>query len=134
MALSMRRRVLRSARGLYGAWCPGEKRRRAVWVKRIFASRQRLREDQRAMPAHMGQRLAAPGTRWPAVAEPPWHRRTRVGARCLGHEAMGHHGPLAHRPLNFSLNFEINTNLEIQNEGLPNVQKYSNFVSRQFET
>jgi hypothetical protein len=30
--------------------------------------------------------------------------------------------------LNFSLNFEISTKFEIQNEGLPYVQKYSKFA------
>jgi hypothetical protein len=30
--------------------------------------------------------------------------------------------------LNFSLNFEINTNFEIQNKGLLDVHKYSNFA------
>jgi hypothetical protein len=63
------------------------------------------------------------------------HRGVTACVRVLGeHVAMDRHGPLARGPLNFSLNIEINTNFEIQNEGLAHVQKYSNFVSLQFET
>jgi hypothetical protein len=51
---------------------------------------------------------------------------TCVGARWPGHTVMGRRGPLASGPshLNFSLNFEISTNFEIQNEGLPDIQNY----------
>jgi hypothetical protein len=71
--------------------------------------------------------------RWHAAIVPLRHHRMRA---CAGRTrlAMDRHGPLARGPLNFSLNIEINTNFEIQNEGLAYVQKYSNFVSLQFET
>jgi hypothetical protein len=44
-----------------------------------------------------------------------------------GHAAVGHRGPLARGPYH-SNSSQIITTFEIQNEGLPYVQKYSNFV------
>jgi hypothetical protein len=67
--------------------------------------------------------------RWRVVTMPPRHHC--VHARPLaGHAAMGRRWPLARGPLNFSLNFDIDAKFEIQNEGLTDVQKYSNFASR----
>jgi hypothetical protein len=64
------------------------------------------------------------GARWRAVTKPPWHHHTHVGARWLGHAAMGRHGPLASGPCHFSDFLKIFhlPNFEIQNSDLLNVK------------
>jgi hypothetical protein len=51
------------------------------------------------------------------VIMPPWH--CRVCVRSGRHAAMGRRGPLTRGRLNFSLNFEINTNLKFKMMVLP---------------
>jgi hypothetical protein len=92
--------------------------------------------DPRKTKIRAAVKLWAGARGWRAVAKPPQCHRACMGARWLGHTAMGHRGLLASGPchLNFSLNFIISTNFVIQIGDLPNVQNSPNFTGRQFET
>jgi hypothetical protein len=96
----------------------GEEKHSSLWRRGGVVSK-----SVKWWAAHVGRRPTAPGVSWWVVAKPSRHSRAGVGARWPGYAAMGRRGPLAREPLHFSLNFEINTNFEIQNEALPDVQK-----------
>jgi hypothetical protein len=70
----------------------------------------------------------APSALWRSVTKPLWCGR--MGAcELTGTHVMGRCEPLASGPYQSKLfsKFKININFKIQNEGLPNVEKYSNF-------